>query len=144
MDKHHGVLITLDEFDQLTDQAAIAYDLHDISQTAEYPIGILLVSNQPPTSLDLEPRSQSRLAYHPLEFLPYSEKELIDILYQRVNQAFQPNAVADEAIERIASLVAERTGDCREALTLLLRTTRVAEQQNADRVTVAHVEQNTM
>ncbi|QLG61904.1 Cdc6/Cdc18 family protein [Halorarum salinum] len=143
LDKHHGAVVVLDEFDQLTDQTDVAYDLQETSDTAESSLGLILVSNQPPADLELEPRSQSRLAYHPLEIRPYTEVDLVEILSQRVEQAFHRDAVADEAIERIAALVAAENGDCREALTLLLRAARLAERDHAETVTVTHVERST-
>jgi len=142
VDKHPGVLVALDEFDQLTDQAAVAYDLHETGAATDTPVGVLLVSNHDPRSLELDPRSHSRLAYRPLELRPYSKQDLIEILHQRVEQAFHQDIVTAEAVERIAGAVATQNGDCREALTLLRRAARQAEQENVDAIAVSHVDQH--
>ena len=57
-----------------------------------------------------------------------------------MDQAFHRDTVADEVVEAIADAVSEQGGDCRQALTLLLRAGRTAENQRAKQVTVAHVE----
>lgn len=142
LDKHYGAIVVLDEFDQLTEQTAITYDLQVTSDAAEHSLGLILVSNQPPADLALEARSQSRVSYQPIEVQPYGEEDLIAILHQRVDAAFYPEVVADDVIDQIAATVAEQNGDCREALTLLLRVGRLAEHENAKRVTVTHVEQS--
>lgn len=99
VDKHHGVLIALDEVDQLTDQAALIYDLHETSDAADHPVGLLLVSNQAPSALELGPRSHSRRSFHPLRLRPYSQQDLAAILHQRVDEAFHHGVVTDAAIE---------------------------------------------
>lgn len=144
LDKHHGAVVALDEFDQLADQAAIAYDLQETSDAADHDLGLLFVSNQPPAELDLEPRSQSRVSYRPLELQPYTARDLAAIIHARVDQAFHQGAVADSVIDHVAGIVADQNGDCRDALTLLLRAARHAERQDADVVTVTHVEQSTI
>jgi cell division control protein 6 len=53
-------------------------------------------------------------------------------LQTRVEQAFQPGTVPSDIIETLAEQVAERSGDCREALQTLLETGRKAEE-NGDR-----------
>lgn len=143
LDKHHGAIVLLDEFDQLTDQTRVAYDLQEASYAAENGLGLILVSNQPPEHLELEPRSQSRISYQRLEIQPYTEEGLATILHERVDQAFHRDTVDDGVLELIAATVAAANGDCREALTLLLRAARLAEHQNKETVTVTHVEQLT-
>ena len=140
LNKQHGAVVALDEFDQLSAQTRVAYHLREVSDAAENDVALLLISNQPPSSLQLEPRSQSRLLFQPLEVRPYTEEDLVEILHARVNEAFHDNTVTDESVERIAATVARQSGDCREALNLLLRAARLAERNNADTVTVAHVE----
>jgi cell division control protein 6 len=137
--KHPGAVVVLDEFDQLDDAASVAYDLQQASGAADSFLGLILISNRSPSHLDLDPRSQSRLAYQPVEFRPYSELELVAILEVRVDEAFQSGTVSGEVIEELASLVAAENGDCREALTLLLRAGRRAAQEDAESVTVDHV-----
>ena len=141
LNKHPSALIVLDECDQLEDPTAIVYDLQQTSDDADNFLGLILISNQPPTHLQLDPRSHSRVGYHQLEFHPYTEHELTAILQHRVDKAFQRESVSRTVITEIASSVAKRSGDCREALTLLLRATRQAERENEAKVQLPHLEQ---
>ena len=141
LDKHPGALIVLDECDQLDDPTAIIYDLQQTSTDADSCLGLLLISNQPPAHLQLDARSHSRVDYQLLEFHPYAADDLAKILHQRVEKAFPRGSVSQSVITEIARSVADTSGDCREALTLLLRTTRQAERDNASEVRLSHLEQ---
>lgn len=129
LDKNRGVAVALDEFDQLEARTEVIYDLQMLNEEAENQLGIVMVSNQHPTSLQLDPRSQSRLNCQTLEFQSYGTQQLVEILQQRVEQAFRPGAVSDQVIEGIAEQVAENSGDCRQALETLLRLGRKADQE---------------
>lgn len=138
--KHLGTVVVLDEFDQLEDAAAIAYDLQQANEVADGFLGLILISNQPLSQLELDPRSQSRLAYQPVEFQPYSKHELVAILEERVEEAFQDGAVDETVVEAIAADVAAESGDCRKAFTKLLRAARLAEAEDASEVQLRHFE----
>jgi len=144
LDKHGNVVVALDEFDQLDDQNEIVYDLHSLSVETDAHMGQLLIANKPPSQIKLEPRSNSRLGYHTIQFLPYEEDDLEHILRELAEQAFRPNAITDTAIEAVATAVEEdkktSTGDCRHALEILHRAGREADKEHADKVTAAHVE----
>lgn len=129
LDKNRGVAVAIDEFDQLQDKTEIIYDLQMLNQEAENQLGIVMVSNQHPRQISLDPRSQSRLNCQTLQFNSYNAPQLQDILSKRVEQAFKPGTVPDEVIEKIAESVAENSGDCREALETLLRAGRRADRE---------------
>jgi cell division control protein 6 len=136
LDKTRGVAVALDEFDQLRAQTEVVYDLQQLSADADSSLGMLLVSNQHPTTIELDPRSESRLTCHTLKFPPYTADELGDILEQRVEQAFRPDAVEDDVIATVAEKVATQSGDCRQAFDLLLEAGRTADRSGANRVTM--------
>lgn len=140
LDKNVSLVVALEEFDQLRDQTEVVYDLHHISQKSENDIGMVMVSNTHPSDIELDPRSESRLAVQTLEFQPYSARELYRILEDRVEKAFQPNAVTDDVLERVAEIVADSRGDCREAFELLLRAGRLTDFQKADRIGHSHID----
>ena len=48
----------------------------------------------------------------------------------RVEQAFKAGTVPDNVIEGIAEQVADNSGDCREAVEILLRAGRKADQNS--------------
>jgi cell division control protein 6 len=141
LDKSDGLVVALDEFDQCTHQAEIVYDLQAAAAQTENELGLILIANQPLTALTLDERSRSRFDHRTVPVRPYTAADLATILHDRVMNAFQRSTVTDAAIDRIAKVVADAGGDCRQAFTLLLRACRRAEQDQATEVTVDHVEQ---
>ena len=139
LDKNRSVAVVLDEFDKLEERTEAVYDLQMLNQEAENDLGLVMVSNQHPSQLQLDPRSQSRLNCQTFEFTAYNQNQLTEILEQRVEQAFHPGTVADEAIETIAERVAENTGDCRKALESLLQAGRKADREGESEITAATV-----
>jgi len=69
-----------------------------------------------------------------LQFKPYTENQLREILEKRVQQAFRPGTVPNEVIKEIAETVADQGGDCRQALKIILRTGRRADQEGRSEV----------
>jgi len=136
LDKNRGVVVAIDEFDQLEDPTEVIYDLSIVNEESDNSLGLVMVSNQPPRQVELDPRSQSRLNCQTLQFQPYNAPQLEQILEKRVEQAFQPGAVPSQVIETIAQQVAEQSGDCRQALQKLLKTGRKAEQEGSKRISV--------
>jgi len=134
LDKNQGFAVALDEFNQVDDRTEVIYDLQMLNQESENKVGVVMVSNQHPRQIDLDPRSQSRLNCQTLEFQSYSAPQLEEILQKRVEQAFRPGTVPDEVMESIAERVAEESGDCREALNLLLRVGRKADREDRSEV----------
>lgn len=134
LDKNRGVAVAIDEFDQLQDPTEVIYDLSMVNEESSNSLGLVMVSNQPPTKVQLDPRSRSRLNCQTLQFKPYNAPQLQQILESRVEKAFQPGAVPDEVIETIAEKVAENSGDCRKALQKLLQAGRKAEKQGEKRI----------
>ncbi|PSQ47263.1 cell division control protein Cdc6 [Halobacteriales archaeon SW_7_65_23] len=142
LDKKRNVAVALDEFDQLDQRNEIIYDLQMLNQEADNRIGIVMVSNQHPSKLKLDPRSRSRLNCQTLQFKPYTANQLKQILEKRVEQAFRPGSIPDEVTEEIAQKVAEQSGDCRTALRTLLRTARKVDQKGRSEVTVEDIQNN--
>jgi cell division control protein 6 len=142
LDKNSCVAVGLDEFDQLEHQNEVAYDLYRLSQETENCVGTVMISNQPPSEVNLDPRSQSRLSFQMLEFEPYSVEELTEVLEKRAEKAFRDGAYDSEVIEYIAEKVAEGDSDCRRALKMLQRAGRKADREN-DRLTLDHVADST-
>lgn len=129
LDKNRGIAVALDEFDQLENRTEIIYDLQLVNEQAKNRLGLIMVSNQHPRQIKLDPRSQSRLNCQTLEFHSYNAPQLQKILKKRVEQAFKPGTVPNEVLEEIAETVADNSGDCREALEKLLRAGRKADQE---------------
>lgn len=142
LDKNRGVAVVLDEFDQLEDKTETVYDLQLLSEKSENHIATVLVSNKPPSMLQLDPRSESRLSMITLKFNPYTKQQLEEILEDRVQKAFKPGAVLDTVLEKIAGYVAEASGDNRRALELLRQAGRNAEKEGAKNVSTRHISED--
>jgi len=134
LDKNRGVALAIDEFDQLDEKTEVIYDLQMVNEQADSSLGVVMVSNQPPERVQLDPRSQSRLNCQTLQFNSYNAPQLQEILEKRVEQAFKPGTVPDEVIEEIAETVAENSGDCRKALETLLRAGRKADRKGMSKI----------
>lgn len=140
--KHWCIAVVLDEFDRHRAQTDIIYDLYHVSADVDNELGAVLISNQSPAEIHLDPRSQSRLNYRPVYFARYDADDLYAILQDRAETAFRPDVVTDDALVRIAAHVAEKSGDCRHAIELLHRAGRIAERTQAETVTTEHVNQS--
>lgn len=141
LDKNRNVAIALDEFDQLDQTTEVIYDLQMVNEEAKNKLGIVMMSNQHPRQLNIDPRSRSRLNLQALEFNPYNPVQLVEIMQQRTEHAFRTGAVSDEAIEATAERTAKDRGDCRQALDLLLSVGRKAEQEGESEVTAEMAEE---
>lgn len=141
LNKNRGVAVALDEFDQLEDRNKVIYDLLMLNQEVENRLGIILISNQPASQLFMDPRNNSRLSLYTLQFKPYDSERLEEILRSRVEQSFQPGAVPDVVIQRIAEQVADESGDCRKALEMLLRAGRKADREDDTKVEIKHLDE---
>ena len=141
LDKNRCIAVALDEFDQLDEKTEIAYDLQLLNEKTDNHLGVVMISNQPPSNLELDPRSQSRLNYQPVEFQPYTRDELVRILEDRAENAFYPGKVSRAALERIADQnLNSDEGDCRKAIAHLLRAGRLAERKGNSEITETVVE----
>lgn len=75
-----------------------------------------------------------------MEFLPYAENEIRDILRDRVKEAFREGVVSEEVIEFIASNTAKYgKGDARYAILLLLTAGLIADRDMTPSVIPEHV-----
>jgi Cdc6-like AAA superfamily ATPase len=140
VDKSRGVALALDEFDKLGDQTEVVYDLEMVSEDSDQHLGMVLVSNHGPEQVSLGSRSKSRLSCQTVQFEPYSAADLMKILEHRVEKAFRPGSVPDQTLRHIAEEVADRGGDCRQALSRLLSLGRVADRRNMTKITLEMAE----
>ncbi len=79
--------------------------------------------------------------FHPdvVLFPPYSWEEIYDILHSRAKFGFYPDALTDEALEKIVDLTHE-AGDLRFGIYLLKMAGREAEKRASRRIEVRDVE----
>lgn len=103
-----------------------------------HSVSLILISQQPVNEF-LDAATLSTLKRtNQIALGKYSQKELADIVRQRVELAFHPGTVDDEIVEFIASVSSE-FGDARFAIELLENAGRAANDENADSVGPEHV-----
>jgi cell division control protein 6 len=131
------LLLILDELDYFIRQkgADILYDLTrlmDDRLNATQRLSIIGIGRKIPLDDDiLDSSTRSTLQRNILRFLKYNRDALYDILRDRVDMAFNKNAVMDETIQVICDIASEH-GDARYAIELLWRAGKSADSDQAD------------
>jgi cell division control protein 6 len=137
--------LILDEIDILVNNSTrnhdgILYNLARINERLKSArINLIGISNVLNFKSLLDPRVISSLGEEELVFSAYDAVQLRDILQQRAEVAFAPNALADGVIPLCAALAAKEHGDARKALDMLRRAGELAERRNCAQVTEDHV-----
>ncbi|MCD6478808.1 MAG: AAA family ATPase [Candidatus Diapherotrites archaeon] len=135
-------IVVLDEVDQLAGNntaSLLLYDLLRITEFQQAYIGIIMISNLCEIVAMLDSRVRSSLAGTTIEFQPYAPEQLKQILRERAKYAFFENALEADVINLAAAYAAKHNGDARIAIESLLIAGRLAERENAKKLTVAHL-----
>ncbi|MHA1521973.1 MAG: Cdc6/Cdc18 family protein, partial [Promethearchaeota archaeon] len=128
--------IVLDEIDVLVKNSRkksqdILYNLVRInSRLQSAKVNIIGISNVLNFKSELDPRVISSLGEEEIVFPAYNAVEIKDILEQRAEKAFVPQALDPEVIPLCAALAAKEHGDARKALDLLRKAGELAERRN--------------
>ncbi len=147
LDSETNILtVVLDEVDSLLKRDVgqgndILYGLTRMNGELENSrISIIGISNDLKFKEMLDPRVLSTLGEEEVIFSPYNAVELKGILKQRVELAFNRNAISDEGvINLVGALAAQEHGDARRALDLLRTAGELAERRGDSTVTQDHV-----
>lgn len=137
-------LIVLDEFDQLLikGESDVLYDLLRVANYHVKVPGLILISNDHEIAHKLDDRIRSSLHPHSIVFESYNPTQLKDILRDRCQYAFTPNSIDPDVINVAAAHASKLGGDCRIALESLLKAGRLAEKENAPKVTLDHLQRS--
>ncbi|MBI2508297.1 AAA family ATPase [Candidatus Woesearchaeota archaeon] len=100
---------------------------------------IILITNDKNWIYKLDPRLKSRLMPDSLEFRPYSQQEIKQILKSRMQLAFHTGAVSEDSIDEIAKK-SFQTSDIRTALFLLREAALLAESESLKKISKAHTQ----
>ncbi|WP_117595719.1 Cdc6/Cdc18 family protein [Haloprofundus halophilus] len=149
------IIIVLDEIDAIGDDDYVLYELPR-SNPEGVRLSIIGITNDLQFRDGLASDVRSSLGEDEVSFTPYDANELRDILSRRavgalhdtyfINdiqtyQHLESDILEDDVIPHCAALAAQDTGDAREAIKLLFRAARFADDNAADKVTNAHVHQ---
>ncbi|HEY1247760.1 MAG TPA: AAA family ATPase [Nitrososphaera sp.] len=140
--------IIMDEIDYLIETKKETGIIYDLTRLNEYEPnkpcnikGVVFIARSIEFYGKLDPAELSTLGRIPMEFYPYTLLQISDILEDRAAQAFTPNAIGSDIIDKVASITksAEVNSDVRYALDLLLYAGNLAESQGTGRVMLDHI-----
>jgi cell division control protein 6 len=147
-EKNRYALIILDEIDYLIKTTKDSSMIYDLTRLNEFDlgvscnvIGVIFVARSTEFYSRLDAAELSSLGRIPLEFHPYTVSQISDILEQRCAEAFQPNAIGSNVIDKVSEITSSPQvgGDVRYALDLLLQAGNIAESNGEGRVTIDHI-----
>jgi len=125
-----AVVFVFDEIDKVEDFDFLYSILEGI-----YKKSILLITNYKDWLVKLEERIRSRLMLDTLEFKPYNYQETEGILKQRIEYAFVPNILEEDAFQLILKKTVE-VEDIRAGLTMLRDACLSAENKSSKKITL--------
>ncbi|PIU09611.1 hypothetical protein COT30_03490 [Candidatus Micrarchaeota archaeon CG08_land_8_20_14_0_20_49_17] len=135
------IIIILDEIDMVKDVDDLLYMLgRSNDEIIDGGITIIGISNSLSFKERLDARSKSSLYEDEMVFAPYSASQIHDILKERSKIGFEPDVVQESALNLIAAISAQTSGDARYALRLLIRAGEVADSKRLKTVTDREVE----
>ncbi len=135
-------IIVLDEIDKLFYKSGddVLYHLSKMNEDlVNSQLSLVGISNDLKFTEFMDQRVRSRLGEEKMVFPPYNAEQLEDILAQRAELAFEENVIDEGVIPYCAALSAQEMGDARRALDLLRIAADIAERNNDDKITEAHV-----
>lgn len=127
-----SVVFVFDEADKLEDLDFLYMILEEV-----YRKTIILITNYKEWLIDLDDRIKSRLMPEIIEFKPYNYEETKGILKQRMDFAFYPNVMDNDAFELIAKKTAELQ-DIRTGLHLMRGAGNMAESKSSRKIILEH------
>jgi cell division control protein 6 len=135
------LIVVLDEIDMTKDLDELVYTLTRVNDEVKNGgLTIVGISNKLSFKDSLDPRSKSSLYEVELVFPPYTSEQLKGILMQRVEHGFMPDTVEEAAINLVAAITSQESGDARYALKLLVKAGEMAEQTGKKKLSDGDVE----
>lgn len=137
------LVVILDEIDMIKDLDDLIYTItraNDEVSRDKGGVSVVGISNKLSFKNELDPRSRSSLYESEIIFPPYTAPQLRSILEQRVETGFRKNSVSQGAMNLIAAITAQETGDARYALKLLEKAGEIAENSQKELVEEKDVE----
>lgn len=136
------IFVVLDEIDKFVQKSRddVLYALAQINTELKGArVGLIGISNDLKFTENLDARIRSRLNEEKILFSPYDALQLKDILRDRAQEVFAPEALEPGVIERCAAYAAQESGDARRALALLRLSAQLAERAGLSVVREEHV-----
>ncbi|HTY75440.1 MAG TPA: ORC1-type DNA replication protein [Candidatus Nanoarchaeia archaeon] len=140
LDEENAYLIlALDEFDSLIDSEGsdAVYNLtrlQEMRQDKPQRISLICIMRNLDTTKRLDDSARSTLQRSVIRLQRYDKMQLLDILNDRVNLAFEPTAVPEDVVSLTADLAQDESGNARFAIELLWRAGKYADSEELETV----------
>jgi len=133
------IVLALDEFDSLVERegSEAVYKLtrlQEIRPGKPQRISLIGIIRDLKLLDKLDASARSTLQCNVIALEKYSELQLMDILNDRVQMAFEPSAVPDDTVSLVAELAQTENGNARFAIELLWRAGKYADAEDAGEV----------
>ena len=141
-------LIILDEIEFLLRSNKDSGIIYDFTRLNEFDlskhcnvIGVIFIARSTDFHDKIDSSELSTLGRIPIEFLPYSEEQISDILVTRSSESFNPKVVGTDIIDEVSLITTSSQvgGDVRYALDLLLYAGNLSEANGSDRITLEQI-----
>jgi len=147
------VIVILDEIDAIGNDDYILYELPR-AEPEDVRLSIIGITNDLQFRENLDADVRSSLGEDEIEFAPYDANQLRDILARRAAGALRDTEIGDDdrpfttlasdvltddVIPLTSALAAQDSGDAREAIKLLFRACRFADDDGESPITEHHV-----
>lgn len=146
VDTDTALVVALDDVNYLYYENETSDTLYSLLRAHEERrgarIGVVVVSSDPDLDViaELDPRVQSVFRPEKVYFPTYSEREVADILAERITYGFKDDVIGTSELDSIAQLTAE-SGDIRVGLDLLRRAGLNAELNGRTTIQSADIEE---
>ena len=133
------MILTLDEFDSLIEKEGsdAVYQLTRLQETRQgkpQRLSFIFIMRDLKALEKLDASAKSTLQRSIIALERYGKAQLIDILNDRVNMAFELGAVPEDVVDLVAELAFSETGNARFGIELLWRAGKYADAQDAGAV----------
>jgi cell division control protein 6 len=142
VNKKLKIILILDDADTLfRKEKEFIYLLSRVDEilSTQNILSLLFILHSEYVLLSLDAWTAGALRKNLLRLKEYSYNELIDILRERVEDAFNEGAVLDETIQTCADIASTYNCNARYAIDLLLKGGKLAEQFGSDSVKPEHI-----
>jgi cell division control protein 6 len=138
------LVLCLDEVDALIGKEggdALYYLTRVQEERLEGPrrLSLICISKDPEAFQALDRSTLSTLQRNVIRMPEYTHPQLIDILTDRVEQAFRPGAISEDIVNFVGELAASENGDARYAIDLLWRAGKYTDTAYSKEVLPEHV-----
>ena len=140
------LVVALDDVNYLFYEGEASDTLYSLLRAHEAhsgaKIGVIVVSSDLDLDVieELDTRVQSVFRPEEVYFSAYGEREVVDILTERVDRGFREEAVGPQVLDRVAGYTADSGGDLRVGVDLLRRAGLNAEMRGSTEVDVDDVD----